>query len=288
MGEIAQNFIKYIGVVFSLLVFISCNENIIVEDKPIAIVEDNVLYLEEIKSILPEGLSEKDSIAFVENYINKWATQHLLMSQAKFNLSEETQERFKKMLKEYEISLYTEAYKNAVVSKQQDTTISKARIETYYEENKENFYLNNELLKIRYLSFDKSYSDKKTITEAFKSFNQEDKELLTNKTYQFIKSNLNDSVWVKKDNLLLDLAILKEKEIDLKKGDFIEIQDSLAVYLLKVSDKLNRNDIAPLSYIKPTIKEILLNIDRVNLIKKLEKDIIRDAIQNKKFQNLEP
>lgn len=288
MGKIAQNFIKYIAVVFFLLIFISCNENLIVEDNPIAIVEDNVLYLEEIKSILPEGLGEKDSIAFVENYINKWATQHLLMSQAKFNLSEETQGRFKKMLKEYEISLYTEAYKNAVVSKQQDTAVSKARIEKYYEENKENFHLNNELLKVRYLSFDKSYSDKKTITEAFKSFDQEDKELLTNKTYQFIKSNLNDSVWVKKDNLLLDLAILKEKEIDLKKGDFIEIQDSLAVYLLKVSDKLNRNDIAPLSYIKPTIKEILLNIDRVNLIKKLEKDIIRDAIQNKKFQNLEP
>ena len=255
---------------------------------PIASVSDSYLFFEDIKDILPENVHGADSTAIVEAYINRWAVEQLLLGQAKVNLPNSTQERFEKMVKEYERNLFTEAYKNTYVSKQLDSVVNEEDIRQYYELNKENFHLNNELLKIRYISLNKEYSDVKEVIDHLKQFNEEDKEELTRKSYQFKQINLNDSVWVKKDVLLAELPILKESSDELNKTRFIELQDSIGVYLLKVEDRLERNDIAPLEYIRPTIKQILLNAKKLELVKRLEKDIIEDAVKNKKFQVYAP
>ena len=255
---------------------------------PIASVSDTYLYLEDIKDIIPENADKTDSTAIVESYINRWAVEQLLLSQAKLNLPYSTQERFERMVKEYERNLFTEAYKNTFVSKQLDSVVSEDKISEYYEENKENFHLNNELLKVRFISLGVDYTDVSGVVEGLKRFDEEDKEEMTKKSYQFKKIYLNDSVWVKKDVLLAELPILKESSDELKKERFIELQDSIGVYLLKVEDRLERNDIAPLAFIRPTIKQILLNAQKLELVKKLEKDITKDAVKNKKFQVYTP
>lgn len=254
----------------------------------IARVNDSYLYLEDITGVVPENADKIDSTAIVKAYITGWATEQLLLGQAKLNLPYNTQERFQKMVKEYERNLFTEAYKNTYVSKQLDSTVSDGAIQRFYEENKENFHLNNELLKVRYISLNKDYTGTKEVTELLKRFEEEDKEELNRISYQFKQINLNDSVWVKKDVLLAEFPILKERVEELKKARFIELQDSIGVYLLKVEDRLERNDIAPLAYIEPTIKQILLNAQKLELIKKLEKDITKDAVKEKKFQIYTP
>jgi hypothetical protein len=70
----------------------------------------------------------------------------------------------------------------------------------------------------------------------------------------------------------------------LKKTNFAQLQDSLGVYLVKIEAVLNLNDIAPLSYVKPTIEQIVLNKRKQELLKKIEKDITIDAIKNKNFE----
>src|SRR5699024_11396213 len=110
----------------------------------------------------------------------------------------------------------------------------------------------------------------------------------TRKSYQFRQIIFNDSVWIKIVVLIAEFPFIKEIADELKKDRFLELQDSIGVYLLKVEDRLERNDIAPLAFIKPTIKQILLNAQKLELIKKLEKDITEDAIKNKKFQIYAP
>lgn len=254
----------------------------------IARVNESYLYLEDLEGLVLAGTSSKDSMAIIESYINQWATQQLLLDQAKLNLPYNTQLRFEKMVKEYERNLFTEAYKNTYITTQLDSSINKYDVQKFYKENKENFHLNNELLKVRYISLDKNFLDLDEIKTRLRNFNTEDKEELSKRSYQFKQINLNDSVWVKKDALLAEFPILKENDKELNKTSFIELQDSIGVYLLKVEDRLERNDIAPLSYIEPTIRQILLNSQKLELIKKLEKDITKDAIKNKKFQTYLP
>ena len=53
---------------------------------------------------------------------------------------------------------------------------------------------------------------------------------------------------------------------------------------MKIEAVLKTNDIAPLSYVKPTIEQIILNKRKQNLLKKIQKDITIDAIKNKNFE----
>jgi hypothetical protein len=77
---------------------------------------------------------------------------------------------------------------------------------------------------------------------------------------------------------------MSAKDEVLKKSNFTQFQDSIGVYLVKIEDILNQNEIAPLSYIKPTLRQIILNKRKLELIRKLETDITRDAIEHNKFE----
>ena len=53
---------------------------------------------------------------------------------------------------------------------------------------------------------------------------------------------------------------------------------------MQINDVLLRNSTAPLEYVKPTINQIVINKRKLELIKQLEKDIKKDAINNKQFE----
>jgi hypothetical protein len=189
------------------------------------------------------------------------------------------------MVNQYKSDLYMEAYKSSIVSKQLDTIILESEYENYYSLNKRNFKLNDELLKVRYVHVDDFFLNIKALEKKIKRFDSVDKKDLTNLSIKFKSFNLNDSIWIKEDVLVAKLPILKVKNSKvLKKPNFTKLQDSLGVYLVKIEAVLKTNDIAPLSYVKPTIEQIILNKRKQNLLKKIQKDITIDAIKNKNFE----
>ncbi|MCF6306805.1 MAG: peptidyl-prolyl cis-trans isomerase [Flavobacteriaceae bacterium] len=253
--------------------------------RPIARVNDSYLYKDDLKKLIFETTSKEDSIIIVNNFIKRWATQQLLIDRSNVNLPQKQQEIFNKLVEEYKIDLYTEAYKSYIVSSQLDSVVSDIELEKYYLENNVNFRLNDELLKVRYIHIGNNYSNITSLKNKFTRFNNTDKEDLNNLSIKFKAYNLNDSIWIKNDVLQDALPTLKSSNVQmLKKSNFVQLQDSLGVYLVKIVDVLKTNDIAPLSYVKPTIKQIILNKRKRELIKKLEKDITVDAIKNKNFE----
>ena len=87
-----------------------------------------------------------------------------------------------------------------------------------------------------------------------------------------------------KDHLQKILPVLKNQSQVLKKSNFVQLEDSLGVYLVKTVDVLDINEVAPISYIKPTIKQVILNKRKLKLINKFERDIAKDAVENNNFQ----
>jgi len=251
----------------------------------VARVNNSYIYKEDIANLITENTSAEDSTLIVNNYINRWATQQLLIDQAKINLSADQLEQYNKLVQEYQNDLLTEAYKNVIVSKQLDSTITEQEYQEYYETNKENFKLKDILVKLRYVQLPVKYEGLATVKEKLNRYNQKDKKSLNSQDYQFVSSNFNDSVWVKKEVLLQALPVIREKSEEvLKKSNFSQLQDSLGVYLVKIENVLHPNDTAPLSYVKPTLKQIILNKRKLELIKKLETDITKDAIETNKFE----
>jgi len=272
--------------ILNLLLFLSCNY--LTQDDyiiPIARVNDSYLYNEDIIDLISENTTKEDSTLIVNNFINRWATKQLLIDQSMINLSQEKQDFFNEMASQYKTDLYTEAYKSSIISKQLDTVILKKECENYYNFNKRNFKLNDELLKVRYIQVDKNFLDLKALEKKIKRYDSIDKIDLTNLSIKFKSFNLNDSIWIKSNVLIGRLPVLKEENLKvLKKPNYTQLQDSLGVYLIKIEATLKTNDIAPLSYVRPTIEQIILNKRKQDLLKKIQKDITIDAIKNENFE----
>ena len=182
--------------------------------------------------------------------------------------------------------LFTKAYIEALVKKNMNTTVSKEEAETYYNLNKDIFRLNEELLKFRYIHLDPNIIDYNSIEQKFRRYNKNDKKDLEEISIQFKSYSLNDTIWVRASQVVNKIsAITPENKTQLlKKSNFVQLKDSLGVYLMQINDVLVRNDTAPLEYVKPTIDQIVINKRKLELIKELEKDITKDAIKNKQFE----
>ena len=254
--------------------------------EPIARVNDAYLYKEDIAGIVPVGASKEDSTLLVNAYVNRWARQLLLMDNALVNLSEEKQKDFSKLVKQYKNDLYTKAYLERLVKKNMDTVLHSDEAEVFYDANKESFKLNVDVLQFRYISLPLNPIDIDTINNRFKRFKAKDKRYLDSISVQFRSYSLNDSIWIKYSDAVekIPIVTVENKNQLLKKSNYVQLTDSLNLYLMQVNDVRFQNDYAPLDYVKTSIKQIVINKRKLELIKQLENDITKDAIKNNQFQ----
>lgn len=271
-----------------ILTFVSCDSiwKETSDEEPLARVGERYLYKSDIEPLLGNGISKEDSISFVTNYVNNWASKQLLLSKAKINLSEDKLAEFDELVNDYRNDLYTRAYKEALVQQVNDTVVTKDQMRALYEEEKNNFRLKEQLVKIRFIELPKQFLNKETVTQKLKSFKDKDVAYLDSIGVQFKKLNFNDSIWVPVSRVIDEITPLTfdNQAKYLKKSQFFELEDTLGVYLAKVTGVLRVNDIAPLTYIEPTIKQVLLNRRKLDYLRKLETEVIDEAIKDKEFE----
>ncbi len=277
---------KFLTIVI-LITFTSCHLfDREIDKEVIAKVGNHSLYLNEIENIVGPGTSKEDSIVLINTFIDKWATQKLLLDRARVNLSKEKLNAYDELVSNYKTDLYTKGYVDIIATQSLNTEISESELKSFYEQNKENFLLNEDLVQLRYIHVGKENRSVNELKQQLFNFTEKDKKAIEEKSIQFKTISLNDTIWVQAQTVKDKIAVITTENYAqlLKKSNRLELQDSLGVYLIYVKDVLSQNDLAPLSYVKPTIEQIILNKRKLDIIKNLEKDILQDAIRTKNFE----
>ena len=256
------------------------------EPEAIARVGESFLYQNDIVDLIPEGTSKEDSIGIVRNFINRWATQKILINAAERNIEAVKLEEFDKLIQQYRIDLYTKAYIEEIVKREVDTTVTELDIQNYYKENKENFKTNGVLVRLRYIQLPKDHPKFELIKSNFFDSKLKDKNFWETYQLQFKSSALNDSVWVDMNQVYRKLPFINPDNRDtyILPGKTIQQPDSLNVYLVKVTNVIDNNQISPYEYVKVTLKELIISQRKLELIHKFEKEITDDAIKNKYYE----
>ena len=142
------------------------------------------------------------------------------------------------------------------------------------------------MVQLRFIELPKQFLNKEEVIERLKRFDQEDVVFLDSIGVQFKKLNFNDSLWIPLVRVLQEIPPLAKEDEDrtIKKSQFFELEDSLGVYLGKIGDVRNINEIAPLSYIEPTIRQVLLNRRKLDFMRRLETEILDEAVKQNEFQ----
>lgn len=278
---------KIFCLVTLFMVFVSCSYfKSEAEPEAIARAGDSFLYQSDIVDLVPEGTTKEDSIGIVRNFINRWATQKILINAAERNIEETKQEEFDKLIQQYRIDLYTKAYIEEIVKREADTLVTEADVFAFYKENKENFKTTGALVRLRYIQLPKDHPKFELIKANFFDNKKKDKNFWDTYQLQFKSSALNDSVWVEMNQVYRKLPFINPENRDdyISPGKTIQQPDSLNVYLVKVTNVIDKNQVSPYEYVKATLKELIVNRRKLDLIKKFEKEITDDAIKNKYYE----
>ncbi|WP_430905828.1 peptidyl-prolyl cis-trans isomerase [Maribacter sp. 2-571] len=256
------------------------------EELPLARVGESYLYRSDIAPLMSKSISREDSVSFVTNYINNWASKQLLLAKAKINLPEDKLAEFDKLVANYKSDLYTRAYKEALVHQGSDSTVSDAQLKSFYKKEQKNFLLKETIVQLRYVELPKQFLNKDEVKQRLKRFNTKDVAYLDSIGVQFKKLNFNDSIWIPASRVITEIPPLTQDNRDrhLKKSQFFELEDAKGVYLGKVVNLLRSNDVAPISFIEPTLKQVLLSRRRLDYVRKLEVEIIDEAIKDNDFE----
>lgn len=281
-------FFRLLVTLFVFIFFSSCgNERPDHEkdEKPIARAGEIYLYPSDIKGVLHGVSSSEDSTEVVKKYINNWIRETLLLQKAEKNLSAEIL-NINKMVDDYRKSLLTYQYESELVRQKLDTAVSDDEIEKYYEENKTNFELRDNIIKVTYVKVRKNAPKVEKVKDMYKSANTKDRDALTSYCHQYAENFfLDENVWLLFDDVLKEIPIkLYDKEAFLQNNRSIETQDSVYLYFVNIKGFMTKNSISPLSFEKENIRSVIINKRKVEFIKKMREDIFNEAVENKSFE----
>jgi hypothetical protein len=271
-----------VSLVFTACTFFESNKN----TEAIARVNTDYLYAADIENLVPPGISKEDSIVIVRSFIDRWASQKLLINVAEVNLNKNKKAEFDTLIQKYKIDLYTKAYLEEMVKRTVDTVLSEKELRDYYNENKDNFKSNETLVRLRYISLQRDNPKVDLIKSKFFDFRKSDKKFWDTYTLQLNSFAFNDSIWTALSQVYDKLRFItpENRESYILPGKTIQKFEDKNVYFVKISNVIDKNEVAPYQYLKPTLREVILNKRKLDLIKKFEKEITDDAIKDKKYE----
>jgi hypothetical protein len=249
------------------------------QGQPLAAVGSKTLYAEDVKELLPQGVTEEDSLSMLHACVDAWVKKMLLLRLAEENLSGK-QKDVSALLEDYRASLLVYRYKQEYIERV-DTTVSEAECEAFYSENKQHLTLYKPVVRVLFIKLRKDSPYLERIRKIYTSNKPEDITMLENLCLQAaLKFDHYGNRWLTLDELTKELPFRQggyEDRVVRKRT--IEVDDEEYAYLVAIRDFKERSAIAPMEYEYDNIKTIILNQRKQSMIQSLERRVLQEAKQ---------
>ena len=247
---------------------------------------NSYLYKDELIGIVAPGTPPEDSAKLVEAYITSWIRKQLLIQEAsrKIDINEAEVER--KVL-DYRFSIIAYEYQNFYVNKNLDAVVSNAEIEKYYKDNVDNFILKQNIVQATFVKVPQNAPRTNKIKELIYSSREKEENELKSYCLSFSAAyHISDSTWMVFDELVKNspLAEIPNKIQFLKTNPYYETSDNNFLYFLKVDNYRISDNVSPLEFVRDDIRNIILNKRKVDLAKKLEDEVYKEAQNDDDFE----
>ncbi len=255
----------------------------------LARVYKDYLYSSDLAEIVPKGSSPRDSILIVQNFINKWIHDKLILHKAQKNL-QKSDLHFEEQLNEYRNSLIVYKYESQLIRQLLDTVVTNAEIEKFYYDNIGNFLLKNNIVKVYYSSFTDDLPGLPKIRKFFFSDVPAHRDSL--EKYSEMHAELyykDDETWVLFDEVLRYVPITTyNQESYLQNHRKIEISVDGITYFVCFTDIKIRDAESPLGFERENIRQIIINKRKLKIISQMREDVFQSALKENDFEIINP
>jgi hypothetical protein len=257
-------------------------------DPVVARAFDQKLYWSDIRQVIPLEVSGADSAAMASAFITNWLNQQVVLHKAEQNIGGEDKD-FEVKLRDYRNSLLIFAYEQELVNQKLDTAVGAGELAQYYEANKVNFELRDNILRARW--FKVTEGEKRTrrrLEEAFMSGKPEDMrevELwLAQRGHPIMDRS---STWTTWSELRAELPEGRAaEEVHLQSGQRTVLREGDQMFFLDVLELRERNSVSPLDLVERDIRSIVLNQRKLQLLERMRQDLYREALDRKDIEVL--
>lgn len=251
---------------------------------PLVEVSGEFLYKEDLQAALPLNISKDDSVLFAEHYIKNWVEDALLFDMAEGNIPDNA--KIAKLVENYRRALIMHTYQEELISQKLANDISEEEIRTYYEKNKGLFHTEHPFVKGLLIKVPLQSRDLASVRQWYKKNTRDAIENLE-------KYSLGNAVsydyfydrWMPLSDIAakMPLAALDMDANYLAKNRNIEVKDTAFCYFLHVEEFLGKDEQRPLDFARTEIKEILINLKRVEFINTVKEELYQRASDRNKI-----
>ncbi|MDZ4058715.1 MAG: hypothetical protein U1D64_01590, partial [Bacteroidales bacterium] len=178
-------------------------------------------------------------------------------------------------------SLLAYRYEKLYIDKRLDTLVTEEEARDYYVTNSANMTLRNSVVRGRVIKVSSKSPNLERIRSLYKANSLEEIDELESLSYNSADryNNFNNQ-WTDLSLLAREMPVdlyYCERELDNKQ--YIEARDSLYNYFAYVTERIAPEGTPPFEYYLPRIREIIISRRKQNLIARLEKDLIKEALE---------
>ena len=268
--------------------FVSCKWNKSVTEyvygkTPVVEIGTDVLYEEDIKQVLPLGLSDADSALFARQFIKNWAQDVLFYQNAIRNIPDTKD--IDRLVENYRRSLIEHEYQRRLIEQKFSSEISDEDIEQFYNDNERLFVLDESLLKGLFLKISNKSHD---LSDIRKLYTQQDDESFEEIEKYSIRNAARCEFFYDNWRTVAEIEVLlpamdKPLEALLKDNGSFEFKDEEYIYLLNVSEYAPKGGIEPLDHARSRIRGLLINSNEVSYMRKIKEDLYDAAIEKNRI-----
>ena len=202
---------------------------------PIVEVGTDVLYAEDIKQVVPLGLSEADSTLFAREFIKNWAQDVLFYQNAIRNIPDTKD--IDRLVENYRRSLIEHEYQRRLIEQKFSSEIADEDIEQFYNDNERLFVLDESLLKGLFLKISNKSHD---LGDIRKLYTRQDDESFEEIEKYSIRNAARCEFFYDNWRTVAEIEVLlpgldKPLESMLRENNSFEFRDEEYIYLLNVS-----------------------------------------------------
>ena len=242
-------------------------------DKILASVFNKSLYLSELDGLVPEGSSQNDSSMILNALIERWVRETLILHEAEQNIPKDL--NIDQLVMDYRASLIQHNYEKLLVELQLDSTITQQELTTYYEENKEQYKLDQPILRCYFMKIPLTADDLDNLQKYWTQSEEEAyvKMLEYCSNYAAIYM-LEKEAWYDLENIngqLPEGRRLSSSKLSSTKT--LKFKDDEHQYFLKIQEHYPAKQLAPMDYVKDQISKVILHKRKIQLLKDKKEEI---------------
>jgi hypothetical protein len=274
--------LKNILSILTICSIIACDSN--TSGKVIARAFGNELYDTDIADLISDDASYEDSVFFTKEFINIWVSKQVLLNEAERILDAQEKDKSKE-LEAYKHDLLSYELINKLVRQEIDTTFSDEELELYYEDNKNEFELTQNIIKLIFYKVPLNSKNLDLLWSSFRANDQSIYPTLLSLSKRGGNYYENGNSWVFFDDILKEIPInTYNQEHYLNNHKYIRIIEGDFIYFIKINDFKTRSMLSPFVLEKRRIKEILLNKRQQELQRSIESNLLEKAYSNNHIQ----